>query len=69
MKIMSFNTSYCLIEVAAKAGLAVFTIYKTINDDNEDNTGFVTRVTRPVPLVEQELLTFPEHIIFLYSVL
>ena len=27
------------------------------------NTGFVTRVTRRVPLVEQELLTLPEHLI------
>jgi hypothetical protein len=25
-------------------------------------TGFVTRLTRRVPLVEQELLTFPEHL-------
>jgi hypothetical protein len=25
-------------------------------------TGFVTRVTRRVPLVEQELLTLPEHL-------
>ena len=25
-------------------------------------TGFVTRLTRPVPLVEQELLTLPEHL-------
>ena len=26
-------------------------------------TGFVTRLTRRVPLVEQELLTLPEHLI------
>ena len=26
------------------------------------NTGFVTRLTRRVPLVEQELLTLPEHL-------
>jgi hypothetical protein len=26
-------------------------------------TGFVTRITRLVPLVEQELLTLPEHLI------
>ena len=31
--------------------------------DNSVNNGCVTRVTRWVPLVEQKLLTLPEHLI------
>ena len=33
-----------------------------INKVQEKDTAFVTRLTRRVPLVEQELLTFPEHL-------
>ena len=34
---------------------------KHLNHKVEHITGFVTRLTRRVPLVEEERLTFPEH--------
>ena len=41
------------------------TIFKTLPDPSSFHdfiTGFVTRLTRRVPPVEQELLTIPEHL-------